>query len=61
MSKADIIFLNNKAMDELGAASMTDVIHDVERVYELTQSGDVISPGKCVMRWGNTVEDENTL
>lgn len=61
MSKADIIFLNNKAMDELGAASMTDVIHDVEKVYELTQSGDVISPGKCVMRWGNTVEDENTL
>ncbi len=61
MSKADILFLNNKAMDELGAASMEEVIHDVERVYVLTQAGDVIAPGKCVMRWGKTVEDENVL
>ena len=61
MSKAEVLFLNNKAMDELGAASMVDVINDVERVYTLTQQGDVISPGKCVMRWGKTVEDENTL
>ena len=61
MSKAEIIFLNNRAMDELGASDMRDVIHDVERVYTLTQQGDVIAPGKCVMRWGNTVEDENVL
>lgn len=61
MSKADILFLNNKAMDELGAGSMADVIKDVEKVYVLNQKGDVISPGKCVMRWGETVEDENTL
>ena len=61
MSKADILFLNNKAMDELGAGSMAEVIKDVERVYVLNQKGDVISPGKCVMRWGETVEDENTL
>lgn len=33
MSKAGILFLNNKAMDELGAASMRDVINDVERGY----------------------------
>ncbi len=59
MSKADILFLNNKAMDELGAASMRDVINDVERVYVLTQEGDVIAPGKCVMRWGNSTEEEN--
>jgi len=32
MSTADILFLNNKAMDEFGAASMKDVINDVERV-----------------------------
>ncbi len=61
MSKAEILFLNNKAMDELGASSMKDVIADVENVYVLTQAGDVIAPGKCVMRWGNTVEDENIL
>ena len=61
MSKADILFLNNKAMDELGVSDMKAVINDVERVYMLTQEGDVITPGKCVMRWGSTVEDENVL
>ncbi len=61
MSKAEIIFLNNKAMDELGVSDMKAVINDVEQVYTLTQRGDVIAPGKCVMRWGNTVEDENIL
>ena len=61
MSKAEILFLNNKAMDELGAADMQAVIRDVENVYTLTQAGDVIAPGKCVMRWGETVEDENVL
>ncbi len=57
----DILFLNNKAMDELGTADMQAVMHDVERVYMLNQQGDVIAPGKCVMRWGQTVEDENVL
>ena len=61
MSKADILFLNNKAMDELGTSDMKAVINDVEQVYTLTQQGDVIAPGKCVMRWGETVEDENIL
>lgn len=61
MSSVDILFLNNKAMEELGVSSMEEVIKDVENVYVLTQKGDVIAPGKCVMRWGNTVEDENVL
>ena len=61
MSKAEILFLNNKAMDELGAASMVEVMDDVEKVYALNYKGDVISPGKCVLRWGQTVEDENVL
>lgn len=61
MSKAEIVFLNNKAMSELGANDMKAVINDVERVYVLNNEGDVIAPGKCVMRWGKTVEDENTL
>ena len=61
MSKADLIFLNNKAMASLGANDMKAVINDVERVYVLNNDGDVIAPGKCVMRWGKTVEDENTL
>jgi len=57
----EMLFLNNKAMAQLGAGDMREVIRDVEQVYRLNQSGDVISPGKCVMRWGNTIEDENVL
>ena len=61
MANAEILFLNNKAMEDAGANDMLSVINDVEQVYTLTYKGDVISPGKCVMRWGKTVEDENTL
>lgn len=61
MSKAELLFLNNKAMDELGVRDMKAVMHDVERVYVLNHDGDVIAPGKCVMRWGKTTEDENVL
>ena len=31
--KADLLFLNNKAMEELGVLDMRAVMHDVERVY----------------------------
>jgi len=61
MSQVDILFLNNKDMSELGAADMKSVIHDVERAYVLTIEGDALVPGKCVMRWGSTPEDENVL
>ena len=57
----DIIFLNNKAMERLGVLDMKKVMHDVERTYVLNRAGDVIAPGKCVMRWGKTTEDENTF
>ena len=56
----EILFLNNKDMEKLGAGDMPTVIHDVERAYILTEQGDVLVPGKCVMRWGTTPEDENT-
>lgn len=55
----DILFLNNQEMSQLGASDMKAVINDVERAYVLTEQGDVLSPGKCVMRWGNSPEDEN--
>ncbi len=61
MSKAEILFLNNKAMDNLGVRDMEAVMQDMEKVYMLHEKGDIIAPGKCVMRWGETVEDENTL
>ena len=59
--KADLLFLNNRAMEALGVLDMPAVMRDVEQVYVLNRTGDVIAPGKCVMRWGKTVEDENTL
>ena len=59
--KADLLFLNNRAMEALGVLDMPAVMRDVEQVYVLNHTGDVIAPGKCVMRWGKTVEDENTL
>ena len=59
MSKVDILFLKNKEMNELGCGDMKAVIADVEKAYVLTEEGDVLVPGKCVMRWGSTPEDEN--
>lgn len=59
--KHETLFLNNKAMQELGVCDMKAVMHDVERAYVLTEEKKVIAPGKCVMRWGDTPEDENVL
>lgn len=61
MSKVEVLFLNNKAMEETGVLDMQKAIKDVEAVYMLNAKGEVISPGKCVVRWGKTVEDENVL
>lgn len=59
--EANILFLNNKAMSESGVNDMQKAIYDVEQAYILTQKQDIINPGKCVLRWGKTVEDENVL
>ena len=57
----NIIFLNNKAMEKTGVLDMHAAIEDVKNAYTLNQKQDVINPGKCVLRWGKTVEDENVL
>ncbi|MFV0496745.1 MAG: ornithine cyclodeaminase family protein [Candidatus Fimivivens sp.] len=59
MNKIDMLFLSNKDMTYLGAGDMQAAIHDVERAYILIEKEDVLVPGKCVMRWGDTPEDEN--
>ena len=59
--KADMLFLSNKVMNQVGVSQMEQAIKDVKQVYLLNKSGDVINPGKCVLRWGKTVEDENVL
>ena len=61
MSTVNILFLNNKHMERQGVLDMNAVMRDVENVYKLNCKGDVISPGKCVLRWGKTAEDENVL
>lgn len=58
---ADILFLSNKDMTAAGVENMALALEDVKQVYLLNKSGDVINPGKCVLRWGQTVEDENVL
>lgn len=58
---AEILFLNNKAMEEIGVLDMDATIRDVKTTYVLNHKGDVINPGKCVLRWGKTVEDENVM
>lgn len=55
------LFLNDEAMRRCGVGDMTLALHDVERAYSLFESGDVITPGKVVMRWGSKPEDEATL
>lgn len=57
----EVLFLNNKAMERAGVCDMAAVMNDVERAYVINNNGDVISPGKCVTRWGTTPEDENVL
>lgn len=59
MESVKLLFLNNKDMEALGVNDMEAAIHDVERTYVLIEEGDVLVPGKCVMRWGTTPEDEN--
>jgi len=59
--RADILFLNNKAMETAGVLDMSAAISDVKNAYLLNKKGDVINPGKCVLRWGKTIEDENEL
>ncbi|MBQ3132855.1 MAG: ornithine cyclodeaminase family protein [Clostridia bacterium] len=57
----DLLFLNNKAMEAVGVNQMDLAIADVKEAYMLDKHGDVINPGKCVLRWGKTIEDENVL
>ena len=59
--EANVLFLNNKAMWRTGVQDMQAAIRDVEQANILNRTGDVINPGKCVLRWGNSVEDENVL
>lgn len=57
----ELLFLNDKEMNEMGAGDMNAVIHDVERAYTLYAEGDACMPGKIVLPFGPRPEDEYTL
>lgn len=57
----NLLFLNDEAMRGAGVSDMRAAMRDVERVYTLYAKGEVLNPGKCVLRWGKTAEDENLL
>ncbi len=59
--RKEILFLNNKAMEKAGVLDMKAAVRDLEEVYALDAAGGVINPGKCVLRWGKTPEDENVM
>lgn len=58
---AKVLFLNNAVMSDVGVNDMSAAVRDVKKAYVLNKQGDVINPGKCVLRWGKTVEDENVM
>jgi hypothetical protein len=58
-NKLEILFLSDKQVNELAANNMSEVMHDMERVLSLFDSGDAMCPDKAVMPWGKTIEDEN--
>ena len=57
----NLLFMNDEVMRGVGVLDMRAAMRDVERVYTLYARGEVINPGKCVLRWGKTVEDENVM
>ena len=52
--KHDILFMNDKLVNELAGNDMKGVIHDVERALSLLDSGEALNPEKAVMKWGKT-------
>ncbi|MFA6716377.1 MAG: ornithine cyclodeaminase family protein [Victivallales bacterium] len=57
----NILFINNKQVAELGGADIRQVIEDVKSLLQLHVEKKVNSPAKAVLKWGTTVEDENSF
>ena len=55
--KANVVFLTNKDMELEGVLNMEKVMQDVEKTYLLNWKGNVINPGKCVLRWGKPARE----
>ena len=59
--KHNILFLSNKIVNGLVADNMPIVMEEISHCLSVFDTGDVINPAKCVLRWGNTPEDENVM
>lgn len=55
--KETVVFLTNKDMELEGVLDMKKAMQDVEKTYMLNWKGDVINPGKCVLRWGKPARE----
>lgn len=57
--KHNILFMNDRVVNDLVANDMIKVIEEVEETLSLLDKGDAINPGKLVTRLGDSAEDEN--
>ena len=60
-AKLEILFLSDKQVNSLGGANIAEVMEDMRNVLSIRDKGDFMCPDKAVMRWGHSIEDENTL
>lgn len=55
-----ILYLNQKDVYALGGDDMGLAVKDIERVFELFEAGDVLTPDKVSMNFGKTIAEEKT-
>lgn len=55
----DILFMNDRTVNDLVANDMSKVIVQIEKCLSLLDKGDAINTGKLVTRLGDSPEDEN--
>lgn len=55
----DILFMNDRLVNDLVANDMSKVIVEIEKCLSLLDKGDAINTGKLVTRLGDSPEDEN--
>jgi ornithine cyclodeaminase/alanine dehydrogenase-like protein (mu-crystallin family) len=54
-----VLFLSDQEVERFLGNDMDGVIECVARVLSLLDRGDANNAGKCVLRWGQTPEEEN--
>ncbi|MFV0497702.1 MAG: hypothetical protein ACK5L0_06010 [Candidatus Fimivivens sp.] len=57
MEKFDLLYLSQKDVIRLGGTDMTQAVSDMERVFELFEARDVLTPDKVSMNFGKTIAE----